>query len=107
MWKILFHRTASGKDEVNDFIDTLQPQTHSKIVHLIDLLQEYGPAVKMPYVKRISLHLSELRVRGKQEVRVFFTIRGFTIYMLHGFIKKSQKTPQKELKKAFNRLDNL
>jgi phage-related protein len=72
-----------------------------------DLLQEYGPAVQMPYVRRISPQLSELRVRGREEVRLFFTIRKLTIYILHGFTKKTQKIPTKELKMAINRLEEI
>ena len=38
--------------------------------------------------------------------RVFFTVDGDYMILLHGFIKKSQKTPQNELKTALARLGN-
>lgn len=48
--------------------------------------------------------LVELRVRGKQEVRVLFVYaKGKRIYLLHGFIKKTQTTPKKELELALQR----
>jgi phage-related protein len=42
--------------------------------------------------------LIELRVRGRQEVRVLYVFAmGERIYLLHGFVKKTQTTPKKEL----------
>lgn len=52
----------------------------------------------MPHAKAMGGGLIELRVRGKQEVRVFYAFAlGKRIYLLHGFIKKTQARPKKEL----------
>lgn len=53
--------------------------------------------------------LFELRVKGKEGIaRVFFcTVIGQRVIMLHGFIKKSEKTPPKELKMARLRLSEV
>lgn len=68
------------------------------------MLEQYGPEVKMPYVRKITHNLSEIRVKGKVQVRIFFTIRSYTIYVLHAFIKKTQKIPIHELRTAQKRL---
>lgn len=107
MWSIQFFESARGGSSIETYIASLQPKTQAKIIHLLDLLQEYGPVVQMPYVRRISPQLSELRVRGREEVRLFFTIRKLRIYILHGFTKKTQKIPAKELKIASNRLEKI
>lgn len=53
--------------------------------------------------------LFELRVQGKEGIaRVFYcTLTGKRIVILHGFVKKTQKTPQKELKIAQRRLKEI
>jgi len=54
----------------------------------------------MPHSKQMPGNLFELRMRGHQEVRIFYCFHKGTICLLHGFIKKSQKTPGKELRRA-------
>lgn len=60
--------------------------------------------IGMPYVKKIRADLYELRVRGKEETRFLFTVSKKTITVLHGFKKKRNKIPQKEIKIALKRL---
>jgi phage-related protein len=58
----------------------------------------------MPHVKRIEHKLFELRIRGRQEFRMFFTMHAEIAFMLHGYIKKAQQIPARELFLARNRL---
>lgn len=90
--------------EVGNFIHHLPKQAQAKIIRVITLLEKYGQHLTMPHVKKITPNLYELRSRGKPEVRLFFTFTGHRAYLLHGFIKKTQKTPTKEIKTAQNRL---
>ena len=94
-------------DIVERFIFKLQKPAKSKITRYLELLEDYGFNLKMPYSKRITANLYELRIRGQQEVRIFYTVKTDTAYLLHGFIKKTNKTPVKEIKTALNRLNNL
>jgi phage-related protein len=70
---------------------------------------EFGPNLGLPHTKAIKGGLFELRVKSKEGIaRVFYcTILRNKIYMLHIFIKKSQKIPKKELKIAFSRLKEV
>lgn len=62
----------------------------------------------MPLVRKISTNLWEIRVNLPHKIaRVFFTIENQTMILLHGFIKKTQKTPIKELEIAEKRLKNI
>ena len=63
----------------------------------------------MPYTRALGDDLFEIRVKGKEGIaRVFYcTIVGNTIIMLHGFVKKTQKTPPRELETARGRLQEL
>ena len=67
---------------------------------------EFGANLNMPHTRAMSVGLFELRVKGKEGIaRVFYcTLVGQRIVMLHGFAKKSQQTPPKELKLARQRL---
>ncbi|MBI4426515.1 MAG: type II toxin-antitoxin system RelE/ParE family toxin [Candidatus Kerfeldbacteria bacterium] len=49
----------------------------------------------------------ELRVRGRQEVRILYTFHGNVAALLHGFIKKSATIPPKDLQLGFYRMRNL
>ena len=65
---------------------------------------QFGWPLGMPLVRKMGPDLWEVRstiVSGI--VRVLFTIRGSEMVLLHGFVKKSDKTPQTELDTANNR----
>ena len=52
----------------------------------------------MPHAKAMGGGLIELRVRGRQEVRIFYAFAlGKHIYLLHAFVKKTKTTPNREL----------
>lgn len=61
----------------------------------------------MPHAKKITQHVYELRIRGHQEVRIFYTIQDDIVFLVHGFIKKTQKTPKKETETAQKREQKL
>lgn len=97
-WEIIFYQTSSGKRVVEDFIDNLDTTARSKTVRQIELLATYGATLGMPHAKLLGGGLFELRVRGKREVRIFYVhIATRRIILLHGFVKKTQATPKKEL----------
>ena len=92
---------------LEEFIESLQKPTIAKVLRTIDLLEEFGSKLGMPHTKKISARLFELRIRGAQEIRIFYTFHKSQIYLLHGFIKKSERTPQKEIRTALQKLKNL
>jgi phage-related protein len=74
------------------------------------LLAEHGPQnVREPYVKHLQGKLYEIRAKGKDGIaRVFyFTMTGQRIVLLHGFIKKAQKTSKRELAIAVVRMTEI
>lgn len=70
---------------------------------------EFGSNLGLPHTKSIETGLFELRVKGKEGIaRVFFCTKvGKKIIMLHSFMKKSQKTPKKEIKTAKSRMKEV
>lgn len=107
MYKILLYKNASGKEIIANFIDCFPNKIVEKIRSDLRLLQEFGlDLLKTSKVKKISgtPSLYELRVKTSIQIRLFFIyIKPVTFLILHGFIKKTNKTPLKELKIAVNR----
>ena len=77
----------------------------ARYLRLTDLMMEFGPNLGLPHTKSLEKGLFELRIKGKEGIaRVFYcTSIGKRIVMLHSYIKKSNKTPKKELKIARKR----
>jgi hypothetical protein len=94
-------------ESLEKFIKSLEKPTIAKVLRTIDLLGLFGPRLGMPHAKRIFDQLFELRIRGRQEVRIFYTFYKNKIVLLRGFIKKSAKIPQKEINNAFAKLRRL
>lgn len=72
---------------------------------LVELLTEYGPLLRLPHSRAMGDGLFELRPRGRSGIgRAFYCfITGKRIVIVHAFIKKSQQTPERELKIARRR----
>lgn len=102
-WEVISFESARGEQPVEEFIKSLDRPTISKFTHAADLLEKHGPLLKMPHSKRIAGDLYELRIRGRQEVRIIYGFKESRIYLLHAFLKKTQKTPAKEIKIAEQR----
>lgn len=105
-WKIEYYKTTSGKNIIQEFIDRLEPNTKGKIYNTFELLAEFGPQLRMPHTKKLAgIPLWELRILGEGSTRFFYISQvQHTFIILHGFTKKKQKTPGKEIEIALNRL---
>lgn len=106
-WRVLFFQTARGDSPVKYFIEEQDRTTITRINLSIRLLIDYGPFLKPPDIKKLRDKLYELRIPGKSSIRIFYTIIKGKYYLLHAFIKKSQKTPAKELKLAIDRMKKI
>lgn len=100
-------RVDTFDDALVKFIESLERPTIAKIMREIDLLEKFGHQLDMPHSRKIAANLFELRIRGIQEVRIFYTFSGERVVLLHGFIKKSQKIPLRERVLATQKLHHL
>jgi phage-related protein len=93
------------QEEIMNLPVTLQ----ARYIGLTDRMIEYGPNLGLPHTDAFGGGLFELRLKGAEGIaRVFFCkMIGQEIVMLHSFIKKTQKTPEKELKLAKQRMKEL
>lgn len=81
----------------------------ARYIGLTNRMIVYGPNLGLPHTDSFGSGLFELRIKGAEGIaRVFFcTLVRQEIVMLHSFIKKTQKTPEKELKIAKERMKEL
>lgn len=72
---------------------------------LVELLIDHGPSLRLPHSRALGEGLFELRPRGRAGIgRVFYCfLVGQRVVVLHAFVKKTQQTPDRELKLARKR----
>lgn len=93
--------------KIEEFIGSLEKPVIARVLRTIDLLETFGNRLGPPHTKKIGSGLFELRVRAIQEIRIFYTFHKGEIIILHGFIKKSQRIPRKEVENALRKLKTL
>lgn len=101
-----FYRDAEGNVPVEGFLVSLSEKDRARIAWTINLLEEYGLQLGSPYVKHLRGKLWELRIHaGRKAYRIiYFAYVGHRFILLHGFLKKTQKTPRRELEIAKGRM---
>ena len=110
--RVVFYRTANGREPVKEWLLSLSKDDRSLVGTDLKTV-EYGWPLGMPLVRGFSgkgnSDLWEVRsdLSGGRIARVIFTMFQGDMVLLHGFIKKTQKTPDQELKKARDRKKNL
>jgi len=92
---------------LDKFIKSLEKPTIAKVLRIIDLLERFGFNLGLPHSKKAGAQLYELRIRGAQEVRLFYSFHKSRIFLLHGFIKKSQRIPSREMNLALKKVRRL
>lgn len=103
-WKITYYN-----DAVMENILKLPKSLLAKYLRTINLVEIFGVNLGEPHTKAFGNGLFELRLKGREGIaRVFYcTVIGKEVIMLHSFIKKTQKTPKKELDIAQSRLKEI
>jgi phage-related protein len=101
---VAFFRTASGNEPVREWLKSL-PREDRRIIGEDLKTVQFGWPLGMPLVHKLDKGLWEVRSRLPDRLaRVIFTAGEGRMILLHGFIKKSQKTPREDLELAKTRL---
>ena len=104
---VVFYKTESGNEPVRDWLKGLSREDRKSIGEDIKTAQ-YGWPLGMPLIRKLERGLWEVRSNISTGIaRVFFTVQEGLMILLHGFVKKSQKTPPNELDTARRRLSNV
>jgi phage-related protein len=107
MYEVEFYEDKNGKSEIVEYLDDLKAKgatsknervNRDKILAYLIALKQYGTRIGQPTVKHIDGSIWELRPLAN---RIFFFYRKDNKFvLLHHFIKKTQKTPPKEIEQA-------
>jgi len=102
--RVVFFRTDSGREPVREWLLELDTEDRKTIGEDVKLVQFRWP-LGMPLVRKLESDLWEVRsnLRGGRVARVCFAVKGSELALLHGFIKKAQKTPRRDLELARER----
>ena len=97
-----FYQTEQGEEPAKEFLLQLNRRMRAKMMHVIALLQDNGNELREPYSKHLSEGIFELRAQiGSDTTRVlYFFYVDRRIILTNGFIKKTQKTPKREITRA-------
>lgn len=101
---VVFYATAAGREPVREWLVGLSREDRRAVGFDIKTAP-HGWPVGMPLIRKLEPGLWEVRSRIDEGIaRVLFTVEGATMVLLHGFVKKSQKTPAEDLKTARRRM---
>jgi phage-related protein len=102
--ELVFFRTKVGKEPVREWLADLDPANRREIGLDLQRVQYRWP-IGMPIVRPLRGGLFEVRTSlpDKTIARVLFCFHGGELFALHGFIKKSRRTPPDDLQLARKR----
>jgi len=103
-WTITFYSDKVEKETL-DFPSSILAHT----IHIMEMIEKFGPNLGKPHTAPMGDGLFEIRAKGKEGIgrSLFAVVIQNEIVILNSFVKKSQKTPKKELDKARKRLKEL
>ena len=113
MYDIIFYDDERGREPVREYLDRLKEKSLTnkdarinlrKTVAYIDALAEYGTRIGAPVTKHLGGEIWELRPLANRILYAYFKDNKFIL--LHHFVKKSQKTPKKEIEQAKRNLES-
>jgi phage-related protein len=104
---VVFYRTDAGNEPVREWLKSLSREDKRTIGEDIKTVQFSRP-LGMPLIRELERGLWEVRSNiSHGTARVLFTVYGSTMVLIHGFVKKSQKTPLTDLNTSRRRLADL
>lgn len=107
-WKVVYYISATGENPVKKLLDA-HPKAKLKALRILSNIEEFGLSYAIPHIKKLTgTPLWEIRILGEDSVRVLYvTKQGKQILLLHAFMKKTDKTPRKEIDISLARLSEI
>ncbi len=99
-----FYRSETGREPVREWLKSLGPEDRKVIGEDIKEV-EFSWPIGIPLVRSLGRELWEVRssLRQGRIARVIFCVEHQRMVLLHGFVKKSRKTPQRDIELALKR----
>lgn len=104
-FEVEFFEKDDGSFPVEEFILSQDIKMRAKIFRNLELLASHGDMLREPYSKSLGNGIFEIRTRVKSDITriLYFFVLGKKIILTNGFVKKTQKNPQKEINLALSR----
>lgn len=105
-WEVVFYETAQGERPAEEWLRRQDVKVQARLARILDMLEEHGTNVKEPFVSHLRDKLWEVRVEHHR-VRhrlLYFPAPTRKFVVLHGFVKKTPKTPAREMEVAEARI---
>lgn len=104
-YKVIYFTSPSGENPVSKFIDSCNKSQQVKILRILKNLEEYGLQTIIPHIKKLTgTPFWEIRILGKDNIRIIYVLAlENLILLLHGFLKKSQRTSPREIEISYKR----
>lgn len=101
-YEVIFYNKADGTEPAKDFILSVDKKMKAKILKTIVMLQNNGVDLRMPYSEHLEDGIFEIRAKVGSDISrvLYFFVIGHKIILTNGFIKKTQKSPKREIEKA-------
>lgn len=101
-FEAIFYQKEDGTEPAKEFLLGLDKPMRAKMLRAIVMLQDLGYDLREPYSKPIGDGVFELRARAGTNISrvLYFFVVGQRAVLTNGFIKKTQKTPEKEIELA-------
>ncbi len=108
-WTIEYYVEDNGHVPVREFLASLDPQTYVRFQWSLEQLRLRNVRAREPLVRHIEGKIWELREESRTDIyRILYVfVSGRRIVLLHGFQKKTEKVPGKEVEIARHRLQRF
>ena len=102
--KFVAYTRPNGHNEIEEFYNSLPNKDRNKIRATIDMIEEVGilPAIQLEWIKKLDTEIYEIRSKVSSNIQraLYFHVKNNQYIITHGFTKKTQKTPIKEIIRA-------
>ena len=101
-YEVEYYELPDGSRPAEAFILEQDIKMRAKIFLALEFLEERGPALREPYSKALGDGIFEVRAKQGSDISrvLYFFVVGKKIILTSGFVKKTQKTPSREIEKA-------
>lgn len=107
-WEVVFYESANADRPAEAWLREQDPKVQARFAWVFDLLEEHGTSVREPYVAHLRGKIWEVRTEQAKVQRrlLYFAAPERKFVMLHGLVKKTRKTPPKEIAVAEQRMQD-
>ena len=101
-YAVEYYEQADGTRPAEEFILAQDKKMQAKLFLVLEFLEERGPALREPYSKPLGDGFFEVRAKQGTDISrvLYFFVVGRKIILTNGFVKKTQKTPSREIDRA-------